>query len=53
MICTSVYQSSSWNIKRYRAINGKVRIKLEEFQSGKILRLKGIQASTVLGMVIC
>jgi molecular chaperone DnaJ len=42
MIYTLVSWSSSWYFKDIEAINGKVRIKLEEgIQSGKILRLKG------------
>jgi molecular chaperone DnaJ len=41
MIYTLVSWSSSWYFKDIEAINGKVRIKLEEgIQSGKILRLK-------------
>jgi molecular chaperone DnaJ len=41
MIYTLVSWSSSWYFKDIEAINGKVRIKLEEgIQSGKILRLR-------------
>jgi hypothetical protein len=47
--------SSSWNIKRYQAINGKVKLNLKR-ESNLVnpeIKGKGIQTLVVTGMVIC